>query len=40
MNPKRINVMHILHTPHIYVEIGMVVWVTDAGNIKLKWSEN
>lgn len=36
---KRINVMRILH-PTIYVEIDMVIWVSDAGNIEIRWSEN
>lgn len=36
---KRITSMHISH-PMIYLEPGMVIWVSDAGNIKVKWSEN
>lgn len=36
---KRITSMQILH-PTIYLEIGMVIWVSNAGNIELRWSEN
>lgn len=40
MSEKRITVMQILHTPTIYLEPSMVVWVSDAGNIKIRWSDN
>lgn len=40
MSDKRITIMHILHIPTIYLEPSMVVWVSIAGNIKIRWSEN
>lgn len=51
MNEKRIVFMRSLHenhntcsqvviVPHIYVEPSMITWVSDAGNIKIRWSAN
>lgn len=39
MTAKRITVSCI-SIPRIYVENDMVIWVTDAGNHKLRMSDN